>query len=174
MPKLNRNALSVYPKKLHNQAGFTLIELIASLFILIAILDIFIFISSSLNSSAVLRDSLIASNLAQEGVEVVRNVRDRDWFLGNSFGASLPDGSWRVQWDSAFLLLLSGNPFLKKDMATGVFGYSAGNDTVFKRAIDVLKISANEIKVISTVTWDEKSNPKTTNAETHLFNWYQP
>ena len=68
MPKLNRNALSVYPKKLHNQAGFTLIELIASLFILIAILDIFIFISSSLNSSAVLRDSLIASNFAQQGI----------------------------------------------------------------------------------------------------------
>ncbi len=146
----------------------------ASFFVLIAILDIFIFISSNLNSSSVLRDSLIASNLAQEGIEVARNIRDRDWFLGNIFGASLPDGSWRVQWDSASLLLLSGNPFLKKDIATGVFGYSTGVNTVFKRKIDILKISSSEIRVISTVTWDENSNSKTTNAEAHLFNWYQP
>ena len=89
-----------------NQNGFTLIELVASLVVLIAILQTFLFISSSVNSSSLLRDSLIAANLAQEGIEVVRNIRDRDSLMENSFGASLPDGSWRVQWNSASLLAL--------------------------------------------------------------------
>lgn len=160
--------------KKHEQNGFTLIELIASLFVLMAILHIFLFISSSVNSSFLLRDGLIAANLTQEGVEVVRNIRDRDWFLGNNFGASLPNGSWRAQWNSSVLLPLGANPPLKKDSATGVFSYDSGTETIFRRVIDISAVSASEIRIISTVNWGVKSNSKTTSAEAHLFNWYRP
>lgn len=156
------------------EKGFTLVELVASLFVLMAVLEIFLFISRSLNSSSFLRDSLIASNLAQEGIEVVRNIRDRDWFLGNTFGASLPNGAWRVQWDSTALIPLSGNPFLKRHPLVKIFNYDMGTNTIFKRTIDISSISPSEIRVISTVTWDEKSNTKITNAEAHLFNWFRP
>lgn len=158
----------------NQQAGFTLIELIISLFVLVAILQVFTFISGTVNNTSLMRDSLIATNLAQEGIEVVRNIRDRDWFLGNSFGASLPGGSWRVQWNSAVTLPLDGNPPLKKDLATGVFSYDSGSNTIFKRKIDISAISVDEIRVNSTVIWDEKSQNKTTGAETRLFNWYRP
>ena len=151
-----------------------MIELIASLFVLMGVLQVFIFISSNVNSSFFLRDSLIASNLAQEGIEIARNIRDRDWFLGNSFGTSLPSGSWRVQWNSNSLLSLSGNPYLKKDPVTKVFSYDSGTDNVFKRTVNISIVSANEIRVISTVNWNFKADPKTINAETHLFNWYRP
>src|SRR3989344_2191388 len=140
-----------------NQSGFTLIELVASLIVLIAILQTFLLISANVNSSSMLRDSLIASNLVQEGIEVVRNIRDRDSFLGNSFGASLPNGSWRVQWNSTSLLDLSGDPSLKKDSASKFFSYDSGSDTIFRRTISISAISANEIRVISTVRWDVKS-----------------
>ena len=43
-------------------------------------------------SAAAIKNNFIASGLVQEGMEVVRNIRDQDWFLGNSFGASLADG----------------------------------------------------------------------------------
>lgn len=156
------------------QAGFTLIELIASLVVLIAILQTFLLISANVNSSSLLRDSLIASNLAQEGIEVVRNIRDRDSFLENPFGESLSNGSWRVQWNSTSLLLPSGNPPLKKDPGNKFFSYDSGIDTVFRRVIDISAVSPNQIRVISTVNWDVKSDTKTTSAETHLFNWYRP
>ena|SRR3989344_2224187 len=157
-----------------NQNGFTLIELVASLVVLIAILQTFLFISSSVNSSSLLRDSLIAANLAQEGIEVVRNIRDRDSLMENSFGASLPDGSWRVQWNSASLLALGGDPPLKKDPVSKFFNYDTGTDTIFRRTINIFTVSPNEIRVISTVEWDVKSSSKSTSAESHLFNWYRP
>ncbi|TSC74029.1 MAG: hypothetical protein G01um101444_389 [Parcubacteria group bacterium Gr01-1014_44] len=163
-----------FGKPKSGQSGFTLIELIISLFILIAITQAFIFISANVNSSFMLRDSLIAANLTQEGIEVVRNIRDRDWFLGNGFGASLPNGSWRIQWNSPALLPLSGDPPLKKNLTTGVFSYDSGADTVFRRTIELSAISATEIRVITTVNWDVKSIAKTTSAETHLFNWFKP
>lgn len=157
-----------------NQNGFTLIELVASLVVLIAILQTFLFISSSVNSSSLLRDSLIAANLAQEGIEVVRNIRDRDSLMENSFGASLPDGSWRVQWNSASLLALGGDPPLKKDPVNKFFSYDTGTDTIFRRTINIFTVSPNEIRAISTVEWDVKSSSKSTSAESHLFNWYRP
>src|SRR3989338_11208597 len=132
-----------------NQNGFTIIELVASLIVLIAILQTFLFISSSVNSSSLLRDSLIAANLAQEGIEVVRNIRDRDWFLGNSFQTSLSDGFWLVQWDSLSLLALNGNPPLKKNQATGVFSYDSGTDTLFRRTVNISTVSSNEVRVTS-------------------------
>ena len=158
----------------NKEDGFTLIELVVSLFILTVILQVFTFISMSINSASVLRDNLIAVNLAQEGIEVARNIRDRDWFLGNSFGTSLPNGSGRVQWNSTSILSLGGNPPLKKDSSTGVFSYDLGVDTVFKRTITVSLISANEIQITSTVNWDIKSNSKSISAEAHLFNWFNP
>ena len=155
-------------------SGFTLIELVASLVILIAILQTFFFIANNVNSSSMLRDSLIASNLAQEGIEVVRNIRDRDAFLENSFGISLPNGSWRVQWNSTSLLLLSGNLPLKKDSSNKLFSYDSGTDTIFRRTIVISSVSANQIRVTSTVNWNLKSGTRTTSAEAHLFNWFRP
>ncbi len=166
--------LDLKKRDFKKQSGFTLIELIVSLLMLIGILQIFLLISASVNSSSTLRDGLVAANLAQEGIEVVRNIRDRDFFLGNAFGASLPNGSWRVQWNSNALLALSGNLPLKKDSTTKFFSYDFGPDTIFRRKIDIFNVSANEIRIISTVDWDVRSISKTISAEAHLFNWYQP
>ncbi|MBI2057703.1 MAG: hypothetical protein HYT63_01840 [Candidatus Yanofskybacteria bacterium] len=156
----------------HNE-GFTLIELIATLLVLIAVVQVFILIAGDISSSSLVRDNLIAANLTQEGIEVARNIRDRDWFLGNSFGASLPDGTWRVQWNSTSLLALDTNPVLKKDTVSGFFSYDTGADTIFKRTVSITAISSQEIRITSTVTWDFKNSFKNITAEEHLFNWFK-
>lgn len=124
-------------------------------------------------SAAAIKNNFIASGLAQEGMEVVRNIRDQDWFLGNSFGASIPDGTYRIQWDSQVLLALGGNPYLKRDPITGIFGYDAGSDTIFKRTMDISTITASvEKKVVVTISWTERGGAsKSLSAEEHLFNW---
>lgn len=157
-----------------NQQGFTLIELVTSLLFITAIVQVFLFISISVNNSSLLRDSMIGANLAQEGIEAARNIRDQDWFLAKSFGTSLPAGSWRVQWNSNSLLPLSGSPLLKKDPASGIFSYDSGTDTIFRRQIDITAVSPNEIRITSTVNWSVKLSNKTVSAEAHLFNWHKP
>ena len=130
-------------------------------------------LTTNLRSASAIRDNFIASGLAQEGMEAVRNIRDRDWFLGNAFGASIPDGAYRVQWNSQSLIVLAPDSYLKKDGISGIFSYDTGNDVIFKRTVNISTITANvEKKIVITVSWtDRGGTPKLLSAEEHLFNW---
>lgn len=155
-------------------AGFTLVEVfIATLLFSIVFTASSFVLSGNLRSASVIKNNFVASGLTQEGMEAVRNIRDRDWFLGNSFGTSIPDGSYRIQWDSQALIALGTNPNLKKDSATGIFSYDLGSDAIFKRLIEISTIVPGiEKKIVATVTWVERGGAtKTVSAEEHLFNW---
>jgi type II secretory pathway pseudopilin PulG len=64
----------------HNQKGQTLLELLVALFILVLVLTATVaLIVSSINAGRESRNRLIAANLAREGIEIVRNIRDSNW-----------------------------------------------------------------------------------------------
>ncbi len=130
-------------------------------------------ISLSLSSAAKVKNNQIGANLVQEGLEVVRGIRDRDWHLGNSFGASLANGTYIIEWSSQSLLLFS-DTFLKID-SSGLYGYLTGQDTIFKRKIIIEDSAQNppEVERVAKVevSWNEKSGSKTIQAELRLFNW---
>ena len=130
-------------------------------------------ISLNLSAASRIRNNLIAVDLNQEGLEIVRNIRDRDWHLENSFAASLPNGTYIIDWNSQALLPFS-DTFLKKD-TDGFYNYSSGEDTIFKRKI-IIENSAQNPATVEKVakvetSWQEKSGPKTIQAELRLFNW---
>lgn len=82
-------------------AGFSLAETLLSAFVLTAgIVVIVTMISKSLGDSIESRDAIIGAELAQEGIELVRNVRDNDFAAGNN-GFSLFDGDrhCRIDYD---------------------------------------------------------------------------
>jgi type II secretory pathway pseudopilin PulG len=68
-----------------NQTGQTLIETIVAIFIIVTVLaagvgtTIYIF-----SRSDVIGNQLIATELAREGIEVVRNMRDTNWLLSDA------------------------------------------------------------------------------------------
>ncbi len=155
-------------------AGFTLIEVIISVLIISVVVTGALYaISLGLNSAVRAKNNLIAANLAQEGLEVVRGIRDRDWHLGNSFGTSLPNGSYLVEARDQTLNPFAEN-FLKKD-SNGFYNYTSGSDTIFKRKIIIENSGQNPAtieRVVKTeVSWQEKSGLKTIQAEFRLFNW---
>lgn len=154
-----------------NSAGFTLIEALVSLLIFsIALTAIFFLLTNNLKDATLVEHNFIASGLVQEGMEVVRNIRDSDWYTGNPFGTAIPDGSYRVQWNSQALLPFA-DLFLKKDSGNGFVSYDFGSDTIFKRIITISTVSSVEKKVVVSVTWDERGRPRSVSAEDHLFNW---
>jgi len=117
---------------------------------------------------------MIASHLLQEGVEVVRNIRDSDWHKELPFGTTIADGSWRVQWDSETLIPLSDNPFLRLDPSTGLYSYGNGDETFFRRKVEIATPSGEgNIRRVVTVTieWKEQKSNKTIKVEEHLYNW---
>ena len=160
------------------RSGFTLVEVLVSLFILsIAITGAFALIAYHLNVADSVKNSAVASGLAQEGMEVVRNLRDSDWFAGRQFG-SLGGGSvastYCVQWNSTRLISPCTNP-LKKG-ANGIYSYDGDlAPSIFLRTVTITRIPATEpveLKVVVTVSWTDRSIPRSLSAEGHLFNWY--
>ena len=155
----------------HQQKGFTLVEAMVSLVILTTALGPMLYLANSaVNSAYIIRDNMIASGLAQEGVEVVRAIRDANWLNGQAFDTGLTDGSYRLEWNSTSLLALSSNPPLKLD--NGLYNYSFGTATPFGRTVTIVKINAGELQVTSAVSWQLRGGSiKTIQTESHLFNW---
>lgn len=157
-----------------NQNGFSLIEVIVAVAIIalvsVAVMSV---ISSSLSSLGRIKNDLIAANLAQEGLEIVRSIRDRDWHLGNAFGSSLANGVYLVDWNSESLAPFS-DVFLKRD-SNGLYNYSSGQDTIFKRKIIIENSGQNPSSIEKVakveVSWQDKTGPKIIQAELRLFNW---
>ncbi len=159
-------------------SGFTLVETLVSLFILsIAISATLAIITFNLNNANFVKNNFIASGLAQEGAEVVRNLRDTDWFTpGQSFGylggTSVANGVYCVQWDSELLTPIAScsNP-LKKD-ASGTYQHGSGSATIFSRTVTVDPVSASELRITVNVTWPERGGIRTISAEEHLYDWF--
>ena len=153
--------------------GFTLIEaMVALVLITIAMGPVFILATSSVNVASRIEHNLIASNLAQEGIEVIRNIRDTNWTAGATFDSNLPTGTWRVQWDTVGggLMAMGSNPVLKK--SNGLYNYLVGTDTVFRRTVTISKPNSGELILISSVTLLERRNiNRIISTESHLFNW---
>ena len=78
--------------------------------------------------------------------------------------------TWNWIWNSDSLLSLGTNPLLKVD--NGLYNYSTGQDTVFKRTITLTNIGATELKVDSNITWFERGGRvRNIQIESHLFDW---
>lgn len=154
------------------EAGFTLLETTVALFIItVAILPILILATISLNASLRIENNIIASNLAQEGIEIIRNIRDNNWINGLPFDEYLLPGNWRVHWYTIGpgIIPVDSNPVLKKN--NGIYNYAAGVDTPYRRVITISKPNSSELVVTSTVTWVEKGINKSISVESHLYDW---
>lgn len=158
-------------KYLNIETGFTLVETLVALVILTtALIPILTVSSSASRTSATIRDDLIAAGLAQEGIEIVRAIRDTNWFNGRAFDSGLTTGTYEAEWNSTTLLSFGSNPPL--NLNNGLYTYSGGVPTKFTRTITITKINAGELKIVSQINWPAQSNTiKSLSTEEHLFDW---
>ncbi len=71
-------------QKMSNQSGFTLLELLVALTIItVGLFAVWSLFLANYNSEKEARSRVIAVNLAREGIEVVRNIRDSNWMKIN-------------------------------------------------------------------------------------------
>ncbi len=156
--------------------GFTLIEVIVAAAILgVGLIPAFLQANSALTLSDTVKNSLTASYLAQEGVEVMRALRDENWFATQPFdqGFEVCNAGCQVQWNSTWesdAPQQLGDIPLKLD-AAGLYQYATGTDTTFRRTVTTTKLSAYEEKVVVTVTWRDRAGDKRFDVEDHLYDW---
>ncbi|MGB9609003.1 MAG: type IV pilus modification PilV family protein, partial [Minisyncoccia bacterium] len=139
-----------------NRQGQILVEAIIALSVLtVGFLSLIGLLSNSIGLSKVVNENYIATYLAGEGIEIVRNIIDTNRLTsGNAWNQGINDGFYEVEYNSVSL-----NPnqdrFLKFNNINNVYNYQSGVDTPFKRKIEIQN-STDRIKIISTVSWTSR------------------
>ncbi len=152
------------------RAGFTMVEaLIALSIIVIAFINILYLVNFSVGHLREARDFMVGSYLAQEGIELVTVFRNENWLNQRAFDADLADGSYRMDYTGVFDT--SATMPLKFDSQTG-YQYLQGTDTPFVRSIAITKVSANFLRVDSTVRWNERGSARSVTVEDNLYDWF--
>jgi len=196
--------MHILKEKNKTNSGFTLVETLISISIFsLSILIIFSLVSNSISDLSFVKKKIVASYLAQEGIELFRNLRDTY--------VSFDPGGVQVGWD-AFLSKLEACDattesnkkcyFKTKNLFDGehtvldiaVSSCPAGSCpslyyfpggkfnednngvlTEFVREMKIEKVieSGNEIKVYSTIVWEHGSETYSVTFTENLYHWIE-
>ncbi len=138
--------------------GFSLLGILVSCFVVsLSLIGILGLIASSLRAAEISKDRLVAAGLAQEGIEIVRNIRETNVSWANWYGNFNLNTvyNYRVQYNSSNFLPYSDTPL---KINNGLFSYDSGVDSYFYRKVTLRKLSADEIKVLVEVKWRQPND----------------
>ena len=169
-------------------AGFTLMEAIVAIFLITTgIVGVLALVTQTISSATLSTQRLTAAYLAQEGIEIVRNIRDTNWLEqytnpANSWDEGLTincpgacncptgciaDYTYSVQSDPD--LPAYADQYLNID--GGFYSYSAGTQTKFKRKITISPSGGDILQVSVLVEWSEKGTTYQVEVQENLYNW---
>jgi prepilin-type N-terminal cleavage/methylation domain-containing protein len=141
--------------RIQNNKGFTLIEtLVAITILMISIAGPLTIAQKSLTAATIAKDQVIASFLAQEMIEQIKNDRDR---LGFS--------TWITESAPCVTRCV-----LNVQTADGKYGTGAGRPSKFSITSTKTAIGTNEAKVVVTVSWNTGTIENVSTIQNHLFN----
>lgn len=155
--------------------GFTLIEvLVAIMMVSIAFLGIYGATVKYTQQTKQIKDTYVASLLGQEGVELVRNIRDKNWVTAAAWdlglttctGCSGTTGGCQADYNDAALVAYNNSSTFW--INSGFYDYSGtGTATPYRRQICIDE-SGSVLRVVVNVYWT--GNRQTTIKE-DLYNW---
>lgn len=161
---------------LSNKSGQSLLESMIALGVLITgFLGMLVLLSNSLGLYRVTSEQYIATYLASEGVEIVKNLLDSGVIQERAWGSVLPPGAYEIDY-ATDLQAESPSPYSARKILysadIGRYGYGAGDETPFRRKIVIEEISSDEIRVNSIVDWVTRGGGQfSVNIEDHFMNW---
>ncbi len=152
----------------------------ALLMISLGIMGVFSLVIQSIsyiNNSA---SRLTATYLAQEGIEVVRNIRDNnilkinsgeegEWDDNLSFDSDYYDFDYRSQSipDTTYC---GGLNYLA--VSNNFYVCSSNVGTKFQRKVRINQLSSDKIEVLVVVSWTEKERLNSVSAQEIIYEWY--
>ncbi|OHA08153.1 MAG: hypothetical protein A3B37_03805 [Candidatus Sungbacteria bacterium RIFCSPLOWO2_01_FULL_59_16] len=203
--RLRRHSLFSIPYFLfplpQERTGFTLVETVVALAVITgALVGPFLLSSRSIFNARYAKSRLIAANLAQEGIEIIRSYRDNNVLAEVPWDTGLAEGDYRID------VICVGNPCssdatrapnfqscsvvncndpIRFDAATGLYSYdSAGLPTGFQRTVTIDRqllnmaerfdpgvAAAQQMFVKSAVTWTDGRVSRTMQVEEILYDW---
>jgi len=164
----------------HNQRGFTLLEMVVSVaLITVGTLGVFSAVTKYSQYTQQSKDNFTAVYLCQEGIEIVKNIRDTNWIIGGATtwkdGLTICASGCEADFEDTVLTPWTSGSDLYIEYSAGqptFYRYLASptsNDvkTPYKRKIIISDVSADEIHVQVDVYWDSH----TMTVKENLYNW---
>lgn len=156
--------------------GFTLLEVIVAMFIVtMGVGAVFALVNQTLNSSRIISSKFTATYLAQEGIELAREIRDSNFLkihkgvATSSWDAGLTSCQAGCEADYNDTSLVSNSRYLKID--GGFYNYDFGVDTAFRRKITITTSTADILKVSVEASWQEQGRSHQITVQENLYNW---
>jgi prepilin-type N-terminal cleavage/methylation domain-containing protein len=174
-----------------NSKGFSLLEVMLALGVItIGLMGVSSLVLQNIQAQDINKNYLIASMLAQEGIELVRNIRDTNFLLGNDWksgkvglpntniirGASIGESRNYVIDYNKDITNVSGmnDPITELfiNSVSKVYEHnSAGLPTIYHRLITTYNFG-EYVEVHSNVQWIEQNRTHNYEAVTDLYNWW--
>lgn len=166
--------------------GFTILEVIIAIFFLtVGLGSAFGVIQKILSFSSITNSRLIAASLSQEGIEIVKNIRDTNYIEGDLWDDGIIEVHYEVDYNDNSLTECFSDcdfddmEFLKIDTTfdNEFYNYDLGALSKFKRKITISKEDldgdeiADRLKITATVEWDEKSGRNSFVAHEYIYDW---
>ncbi|HMB66094.1 MAG TPA: prepilin-type N-terminal cleavage/methylation domain-containing protein [Patescibacteria group bacterium] len=170
-------------KNYNNKQGFTLLEIAVAVFVIsLGIVGVLSLINYNLRTERVSKNELIAGQLAQEGLELVRNQRDNNWLERNDwktdiipsdskdnnytidYSGGINEGVDKITNDKA-RLHLSEEGFYTHDST------SSSTPTKFYRLLSISEENKNSFTLECLVQWEDRMGVHNYKAETELYSW---
>ena len=160
--------------------GLSLIEVIVAIGIIVTALGgSLVLISKSVGRLSIPRNKIVAANLAAEGIEVVRNIRDSNWLdpASVSWDDGLSPGIYHVDYNSVDVLGGGVTDQLYLDPVSGFYSHTSGpNPSPFSRHIVIADREDSEsipyMEVRSIIDWQERDVDKQFIVVDHLYDWF--
>ena len=115
-----------------------------------------------------------AAYLAQEGIEIVRNVRDENFLKDRNWETGLPSGDWQADYTATKLDNHYNGDYLNIDN-NGFYSYQAGSKTTpFKRKITINYDGSDKLNVSVEIYWRYGKDIKgPITVQEVLYKWYR-
>lgn len=172
-------------KKFHAHKGFTLVEtLVAVAILVVAVTGALGAAATGISSGTFSKDQTIAFYLAQEGVEQIRNMRDDNGLAGNAWLAGIanlgdPCAFGTVCTVDAFHNDLTpcpdgagSCPLLQEDPVNGFYGYNSNwTNTIYDREITLTSLNDHEVAISVVVKWFKGGSNESFTVRDNIFDW---
>ena len=173
-------------KKFSTNTGFTLIEaLVAISILMVAVVAPITIAQKGLSSAIYTKNQMIASYLAQDGIEYVKNKRDEnillnkttptDWLegLGNCLNSNIC--AVDTKYESIGRIIELETQVLKREKDINdkfeFYGYDTGDETSFTRSVNIQEIILDQEALINVVVrWDDDTDNKV-DVSTLIYNY---
>jgi len=175
-----------------NNKSFSLLGVLIAIYIItMGIIGIIGLMANTITRSKITGNGVVAIGLAQEGIEIVKDIRGTNWMNGDAWDEGIIDGTYQVSYLVSGLLDNVAYPLSEKiRFSTGGDGYSVcdstdpicvetfDQETIFTRIVEILhnpdgNESTDDVMSKCAVSWEEKGRSQIVEIENWLYNWRQ-